>query len=107
MTLATKRRVCAGCGHLEGIHGPKCSWPKCACVHFHSIPTAREMQVLKALARGKSTKEIAAELGTSPKTVTVQKTALYRSLGVNNAMHAVGAAAKSGLLKPSDLPDFR
>jgi DNA-binding NarL/FixJ family response regulator len=44
----------------------------------------RRGQVLEGMWAGKSTKEIAADLGVSPKTVEYHRAQLYRLFGVNN-----------------------
>ena len=46
--------------------------------------TKRERQVAEKLAQGMAVKEIAAELGLSPKTVHVHRANLLEKLGVNN-----------------------
>jgi DNA-binding NarL/FixJ family response regulator len=48
--------------------------------------TERERQVLKMIVDGKSNKEIALELGISPKTVSVHHTNLMTKLGVHNTV---------------------
>ncbi|MBD3702376.1 hypothetical protein IE980_27055 [Klebsiella pneumoniae] len=46
--------------------------------------TKRERQVAEKLAQGMAVKEIAAELGLSPKTVHVHRANLLEKLGVSN-----------------------
>ena len=46
--------------------------------------TKRERQVAEKLAQGMAVKEIAAELGLSPKTVHVHRANLMEKLGVSN-----------------------
>jgi DNA-binding NarL/FixJ family response regulator len=47
-------------------------------------PPRRRVEVLEAMWCGKGTKEIAASLGISPKTVEFHRAELYRVFGVND-----------------------
>ena len=60
--------------------------------------TAREMEVLRYLAMGWDTANIAAELGVSPHTVRNHSTNLRRKLGVKTRLEAVIAAVRMGVL---------
>jgi HD-GYP domain-containing protein (c-di-GMP phosphodiesterase class II) len=60
--------------------------------------TPRELDVLRLLARGLATKEIAAALGISRKTVGNHVEHIYGKLGVSNRAMATLFAAKHGLL---------
>jgi HD-GYP domain-containing protein (c-di-GMP phosphodiesterase class II) len=60
--------------------------------------TEREVEVLRLLARGMSNKEIAAQLGISPKTAGAHLEHIYAKLGVNNRALAGLFAAKHGLI---------
>jgi DNA-binding CsgD family transcriptional regulator len=59
--------------------------------------TARERQVLAGLASGATNREIAAELGVSPKTVMHHSVAIYRKLGVRGRAAATAWAVRAGL----------
>lgn len=63
-----------------------------------ALLTARERDVLEHAARGLHAKEIAAELGISPRTVEVHKTRIMEKLGVRNIAELVRFAlgAKPG-----------
>jgi DNA-binding CsgD family transcriptional regulator len=63
----------------------------------------REVDVLRLLASGCSTKTIAVSLALKPKSVTHYLSSLYRKLKVTNRTEAVVAAWKSGLLAEADL----
>lgn len=67
--------------------------------------TPRELDVLRLLARGQSTKEIATTLAISRKTAGNHVEHIYTKLGVSNRALATLFAAKHGLLdaEPSDL----
>lgn len=56
--------------------------------------TPRQMEVLRSMARGKSNKEIARELGISGETVKVHISAILRRLGCASRTQAVMAARK-------------
>jgi len=49
----------------------------------------REQQVLDRLVEGLRTKEIARSLGLSPRTVEIYRYAVYRKMGVHNAVDLV------------------
>ena len=61
---------------------------------FSSGLTARQMEVVRLLARGLSNKEIARELGVSQGTVKVHLLAVFRALEVRNRTAAVVAAQR-------------
>ena len=56
-------------------------------------PTARELEVLRLAARGLRTKDIAVELGTSPRTVEAHLTSIFNRFGVTTRTEAVMYAA--------------
>jgi DNA-binding NarL/FixJ family response regulator len=60
--------------------------------------SAREIQVLRLVALGKSNKEIAALLGLSANTVAVHRTNLMATLDVHKAAELVHIAVKKGLI---------
>ena len=60
--------------------------------------TDRERQVLNLIVEGKSNKEIALELGISPKTVSVHRTNLMLKLEVQNTVELVRYAANNPLV---------
>jgi two-component system, NarL family, response regulator LiaR len=60
--------------------------------------TDRERQVLNLIVEGKSNKEIALELGISPKTVSVHRTNLMLKLDVQNTVELVRYAANNPLV---------
>jgi len=60
--------------------------------------TDRERQVLQLIVQGKSNKEIALELGISPKTVSVHRTNLMSKLNVQNTVELIRFATSHPLL---------
>ncbi|MDA0687948.1 MAG: response regulator transcription factor [Proteobacteria bacterium] len=61
--------------------------------------TKREMQVLKAILEGNSTREVSALLNVSFKTVDTHRTRLMQKLGVHNLTELMEMARENGLLK--------
>ncbi len=64
------------------------------------ILSKRELEVLKMIADGQRTREIASALGLSPKTVERHRGSLMRKLKVRNAAAAAAYALANGLAKP-------
>ena len=62
--------------------------------------TARELEVLKALARGMSNKEIAAELGIAEKNVKTHVSSILRKLQVADRTQAALYAVRERLADP-------
>ena len=60
--------------------------------------TARQIDVLKLVARGLPNRTIAAELGLSEKTVKVHVTAIFKALDVVNRTQAAAAGQQAGLI---------
>ncbi len=67
-----------------------------------SILTQTESEIVKAIAQGKTTKEIAAERFSSIHTVTTHRKNIFRKLGINTAHEAVKYALRAGLIDPSE-----
>lgn len=63
--------------------------------------TARQVEVLRELAKGKSNKQIAVELNVTEGTVKIHLAAIYRILKVSNRTEAVLVAQKMGLGEPA------
>jgi DNA-binding CsgD family transcriptional regulator len=61
-------------------------------------PTAREREVLALLAEGCSNRDIAHELGLSPKTVNRHVENIFNKLGVSSRSAAVAKGLKSGMI---------
>jgi len=60
--------------------------------------TAREMEVLDAIAEGQSNKEIARTLGVSPNTVKTHITHLFEKLDVSRRVQALEKSRQLGLI---------
>jgi DNA-binding CsgD family transcriptional regulator len=60
----------------------------------------RRGQVLAGIWAGKGTKEIAADMGLSPKTVEYHRAQLYRVFGVNDLVSLCRRAIAVGLINP-------
>ncbi|HYX82333.1 MAG TPA: response regulator transcription factor [Gemmatimonadales bacterium] len=65
----------------------------------YSQLSAREIQVLRLIALGKSNKEIASILGLSANTIAVHRTNLMNTLGVHKTAELVLLAVKKGLVE--------
>jgi len=65
--------------------------------------TSREMQVLRGLARGLTTKRISQEFGLAIPTVETHLSHVYRKLGVGNRGEAVSAAMKLHIISLADV----
>lgn len=64
--------------------------------------TATEIEIVKGIALGKTTKEIAAERFSSIHTVTTHRKNIFRKLGVNTAHEVVKYALRAGLIDASE-----
>jgi NarL family two-component system response regulator YdfI len=60
--------------------------------------TGRELEVLKRVAQGERSKEIAIHLGISERTVKAHLAGIYNKLGVDSRAAAIAIAAQKGLL---------
>ena len=67
-----------------------------------SVLTTTETEIVKSIALGKTTKEIAAERFSSIHTVTTHRKNIFRKLGINTAHEAVKYALRAGLIDPSE-----
>ncbi len=59
--------------------------------------SAREFEVLRQLALGKSVKEIAQSMGLNPKTISNHQSAIKQKLGADTAIQLLSIARKLGL----------
>lgn len=64
--------------------------------------TTTEVEIVKAIAQGKTTKEIAAERYLSAHTVTTHRKNIFRKLGVNTAHEVVKYALRAGWVAPAE-----
>ena len=63
-----------------------------------SVLTAREQEVVRLLAEGRTVREVAAELSLSIKTVEAHKLNLMRKLDIHNRASLIEYAARTGLV---------
>jgi DNA-binding NarL/FixJ family response regulator len=68
----------------------------------NNILTETETEIVRAIAQGKTTKEIAAERFSSVHTITTHRKNIFRKLGINTAHEAVKYALRAGLIDPSE-----
>ena len=62
--------------------------------------THRQVEILKLIAQGRASKEIAYELGLSPKTVDVHRARIMERLRLNDIASLTLYAVRKGLVKP-------
>ena len=62
--------------------------------------TTRQIEILKLIAQGRASKEIAFELGLSPKTVDVHRARIMERLRLNDIASLTLYAVRKGLIKP-------
>ena len=67
-----------------------------------SVLTSTEKEIVKAIAQGKTTKEIASERFSSIHTITTHRKNIFRKLGVNTAHEVVKYALRAGLIDSSE-----
>jgi DNA-binding NarL/FixJ family response regulator len=100
LLLAATRAIAAGGSYLD----PAIS--AMVLIELNPLPRAtdavrlsrRESMTLRALAQGKSNKEIATKLGITERTVKFHVSAVMRRLDARNRTHAVRVAEEMGLL---------
>jgi two-component system nitrate/nitrite response regulator NarL len=61
--------------------------------------TARELQVMRLFASGLSTREVAKNLGISPKTVETHRIRIYDKLGAKSVVDLTRIAVRTGLVR--------
>ena len=66
------------------------------------ILTQTETEIVKAIAQGKTTKEIAAERFASVHTITTHRKNIFRKLGINTAHDVIKYALRAGLVDSSE-----
>ncbi len=67
-----------------------------------SILTETEIEIVRAIAQGKTTKEIANERFSSVHTITTHRKNIFRKLGVNTAHEVIKYALRAGLVDSSE-----
>jgi DNA-binding NarL/FixJ family response regulator len=67
-----------------------------------STLTPTEIEILKAIAQGKTTKDIAAERFSSIHTINTHRKNIFRKLGVNTAHEAIKAGVLAGLIDTAE-----
>ncbi len=67
-----------------------------------AVLTVTEREIVKAIAQGKTTKEIANERFSSVHTITTHRKNIFRKLNINTAHEAVKYALRAGLVDSSE-----
>jgi DNA-binding NarL/FixJ family response regulator len=91
---AAIRKVVAG----ERVLDPQVENPKTLRGERHTL-TQRELEVLQMIAKGKSNKEIAADLELSANTVAVHRANIMDALGIHKTAELVVYAIRNGLVE--------
>ena len=68
--------------------------------------TERELDILKLVGAGLTSREISGRLVISHKTVENHKQRIFAKLGVQNQAHAVSVAMRTGLMRPERIIDL-
>ena len=68
----------------------------------HQVLTVTEVEVLKSIALGKTTKEIAAERFSSIHTITTHRKNIFRKIEVNNLHEATRYALRAGIIDSAE-----
>ncbi|WP_455637872.1 LuxR C-terminal-related transcriptional regulator [Parabacteroides sp.] len=94
--LHSERFICQRIHHLlhdkKAIREPR----------EHPVLTATEQEILKAIALGKTTREIAAERFSSVHTITTHRKNIFRKLEVNNVHEATKYALRAGIVDSAE-----
>lgn len=96
--LGTARGERYICSHIANLLLRKGSTPSPARSAADNLLTASEKSILKEIALGKTTKEIAAQKNLSFHTVNSHRKNIFRKLKVNNAHEATRYAMKAGIV---------
>lgn len=67
-----------------------------------SVLTTTEIEIVKSIAQGKTTKEIAKERFSSVHTITTHRKNIFRKLKVNTAHEVIKYALRAGWIDPSE-----
>jgi DNA-binding NarL/FixJ family response regulator len=92
------RRIAAGESYLEGRVASKVLAQVSAPRRSATVLSGREREVLRLVADGLPTKQIAASLSISERTVKFHVNSIFHKLGAENRAQAVALAAQRGLL---------
>ncbi len=94
--VAAIRAIAAGRKYLSAEMAQSLAFDSMAADHAEAL-SARELAVLRQLARGRTVREIATLLELSPKTVANHQSALKQKLKVETAIQLLRKAAELGL----------
>jgi DNA-binding NarL/FixJ family response regulator len=97
--LSACQRVMRGCLCLDLAEGDMAELSSAPLAENRPGLTSRETEILDLVARGKRSKEIAAVLGISVRTVDKHRENVMRKLGVHDVAGLVRYAAAQGLFR--------
>lgn len=101
------RSVAAGGSYLEPRVATRLVAEVSAPRHNAVALSKREREVLRLVADGQPTKQIAASLSISERTVKFHVNSIFHKLGAENRAQAVAVAAQRGLLWPDTMGEGR
>src|SRR5215831_20372472 len=99
--MASKKHNLATARLLKKHPVPTSSPPATALAANRPRFTERELEILAAIARGERSKEIAAHLGLTRRTIETYLTSIYLKLEVDSRA-AVAVALEQGILRPKE-----
>ena len=100
LTRQRRKTAAAQAPWTQSAGLPPARFPEHSAPHLLDGLTPREIQVLRLIAEGKSSKEIAAELGTAFRTAVCHRYRIFQKLGVHETATAVRLAVRAGLIQP-------
>ena len=92
---AAVKRIAAG----ETVMDPALAQPAALAGERNKRLTPRELEVLQLICRGRSNREIAAELGLSVNTIAVHRANIMNALGIHKTAELVVYAIQHGLVQ--------
>jgi DNA-binding NarL/FixJ family response regulator len=100
LTRQRRRTAAAEAPWTQSVESSPAPSPEHSDAHLLDGLTARQIQVLRLIAEGKSSKEIAAELGVAFRTAVCHRYRIFQKLGVHETATAVRLAVRAGLIRP-------
>jgi DNA-binding CsgD family transcriptional regulator len=76
-----------------------CNPPRLSIDAVHRLPTARELEIIRLVAEGNSTKQISELLGIRSATVETHIRSFYGRMGARTRSHAVALAIQRGFIE--------
>lgn len=84
----------------DGVEAAPATQSEASGTHLLDSLTRREVEVLRLIAEGRSSKEIAAELGMAFRTAVCHRYRIFQKLKVHETASVVRIAVRAGLILP-------